>query len=82
MKHPKKAEGLIGRNVVIITIKMRSTVRIFKVVITVVENQIEYFRLEQRRVTKFLLVEKCKPCETYRGMCDVYIEECFSQKCL
>ena len=30
-----------------------------------VENQTEYSRLEQRSVIKFLLAEKCKPCEIY-----------------
>ena len=29
LKHPKKAEGYIGRNIVITTIKMGSIVRIF-----------------------------------------------------
>ena len=33
----------------------------------------QYSRLEQRSVIKFLVAEKCKPCEIYR-MCDMYRE--------
>ena len=33
--------------------------------------QTKWFRLEQRSVIKFLVTEKCKPCESYRRMCDV-----------
>ena len=35
-------------------------------------------QIEQRSVIKYLLAEKCDPCEIYRGMCDVYREACFS----
>ena len=42
----------------------------------------ECSRLEQRSVIKFLVADKCKPCEIYRRMCDVYWEACFSQKSL
>ena len=28
----------------------------------------------------FLVAQKCKPCEIYRRMCDVYGESFFSQK--
>ena len=31
-------------------------------------------------VMKFLVAEKCKPCEIYRRMCDVYDEACFSHE--
>ena len=31
-------------------------------------------QIEQRSVIKYLLAEKCKPCEIYRRMCDVYVE--------
>ena len=34
---------------------------------------------EQKSVFKFLLAEKCKPCEIYRRMCDVYGEAYFSK---
>ena len=44
------------------------------------ENQIECTKLEQRSVIKFLLTEKCKPCEIYRTMSDVYGEACFSEE--
>ena len=37
-------------------------------------------QIEQRSVIKYLLAEKCKPCEIYRRMYDVYGEECFSQE--
>ena len=43
-------------------------------------NQIEYFSLEQRSVIKFLMSEKCKLYEIYRGMRDIFGEICFSQK--
>ena len=36
-----------------------------------VKNRTEYSWLEQRSVIKFLLVEKCKPCEFYWEICDV-----------
>ena len=35
--------------------------------------------LEQKSVIKYF-IEKCKPCEIYRKMDDVYKETCFSQK--
>ena len=37
-------------------------------------------RLEQRSVIKFLVTEKCKQCEIYKRMCDVYGKACFSLK--
>ena len=37
-------------------------------------------RLKQKSVIKFLLAEKCKPCEIHRRMYDVYREACFIQK--
>ena len=43
-------------------------------------NQTKSSRFEQRSVKKFLVAEKCNPCEIYRRMCDVYREACFSQK--
>ena len=45
-----------------------------------VMNQTECSSLEQRSVIKFLLTEKCKSCEIYRKMCDVYGEVCFNLK--
>ena len=45
-----------------------------------VENQIEYSRHEQRPVIKCLVDEKCKLCEIYRRMRDVYREVCFGKK--
>ena len=41
---------------------------------------LESLRLEQRSVIKFLVAEKCKPCEIYRRLCDVYETASFSQK--
>ena len=35
---------------------------------------------EQRSFIKYLLVEKCKPCEIYRRMYDLYREAYFSQR--
>ena len=43
-------------------------------------NQIEYSKVEQKSVMKLLVAEKCKTCEIYRRMCDVYEEACFNQK--
>ena len=40
----------------------------------------QYSKLEQRSVINFLLAEKCKPCEIYRRICNVYGETCFSEK--
>ena len=37
-------------------------------------NQTGCLRLEQRSVMKFLVAEKCKPCEIYRSMSCVYVE--------
>ena len=37
-------------------------------------------RLEQRSVIKFLVAEKCKQCEVYRRMCNVYGEAYFNKK--
>ena len=50
--------------------------RLFKVV----ANQTECSRLEQRSVIKFLVAEKCNPCETYRKMYDVFRETYFIEK--
>ena len=36
-------------------------------------NQTECSRFEQRSVIKFLVAEKCKPCEIYRRICNVYV---------
>ena len=40
----------------------------------------QVFQLEQRSAIKFLVAEKCKTCEIFRSMCDVYKEAHFSQK--
>ena len=45
-----------------------------------VANQTECSRLQQRSVVKFLLGEKCKPCENHKRLCDGYRETHFSQK--
>ena len=45
-----------------------------------VANQTECARLEQRSVIKFLKTGKCKTCENYKRMYDVYGKACFSQK--
>ena len=37
-----------------------------------------YFNLKKH--LKFKVTKKCKPCEVYRRMCDVYGEGCFSKK--
>ena len=37
-------------------------------------------RLEQKSVFKFLIAGKCKQCEIYRRMYDMYRKACFSQK--
>ena len=42
--------------------------------------QTECTRLELRSDIKFLVAEKCKPCEIYTRMCDVYGKACFSQE--
>ena len=47
-----------------------------------VVNQIECSKLDQRYVVIFLEAEKCKPCEIYRRMCDVYEKGCFIPKSL
>ena len=43
-------------------------------------NQTKCSRLEQRSIIKFLVVERYKPYEIYRRMCDVYGEACFDEK--
>ena len=43
-------------------------------------NQTESSMLEQKSVIKFLVAEKCKPCEVYWQICDVYREAFFSQE--
>ena len=43
-------------------------------------NQTECFKLEQRSVIKSLVAEKCKPCEIYRRICNVYREASSYQK--
>ena len=40
----------------------------------------QFSSLEQRSIIKFLLAVKCKPCEIYQRICDVYEEACFNQK--
>ena len=45
-----------------------------------VSNQAEYSKLEKRFVIKVLGAEKCKSCEIYRRMCDVYEEARFCRK--
>ena len=45
-----------------------------------VENQTEYWRFEQKSVIKFLVAEKCKPCEINRRICNVYEEASLNQK--
>ena len=52
-----------------------SILRLFKMI----TNQTECSRLEQRSVIKCSVAEKCKPCEIYKRMCDVYGEVCFSK---
>ena len=42
-------------------------------------GQTEHFKFEERSVIKFLVAEKCKPCEIYRRMCDVFGDACFSK---
>ena len=48
--------------------------KLFKMVV----NQCS--KLEQRSVIKFLVAEKCKPCESYWRMYNVNREAYFSQK--
>ena len=48
--------------------------------VTQKDSKSEYSNLKQSSVIKFLVAEKCKPCEIYRKMCDVYTEAGFSQK--
>ena len=43
-------------------------------------NQTKCSRFEQRSVIKFLVPEKCKPCEIYRKMYDVLEEACLRKK--
>ena len=44
-----------------------------------VANQTDCSRLEQRSIIKFLMA-KCKPCEIYQRICDVYGEVHSNQK--
>ena len=44
------------------------------------ENLTEWSRLKQKSIIKFLVVEKSKPWEIYRRMCDVYQEAWFSRR--
>ena len=50
--------------------------RLFKIA----ADQTVCSKLEGRSVIKYLLAEKCKPCEIYWRMCDVHGEACFSQR--
>ena len=50
--------------------------RLFKMLL----NQSECSRFEQRLVIKFLVDEKCKACEIYGRMFDVFREVCLNQK--
>ena len=43
-------------------------------------NQREHSRLEQKSVINFLVTVKCKPCEIYSRICDVYWEAYFTQR--
>ena len=43
-------------------------------------NQIECSKLKQSSVIKFLVAKRCKPCKTYRRICDVYKEAYFNRK--
>ena len=43
-------------------------------------NEIECTRFEQSSVIKFYVAEKCKLCEIYSRMCDVYEKGSFSKK--
>ena len=45
-----------------------------------VSNQTECAMFEQRSVIKCLVAGKCKQCEIYRRMYDLYREACFSPK--
>ena len=47
-------------------------------------NKTACLRFEQRSVIiiRYLLVEKCKPCENYGKICEENGEAYFSQKCL
>ena len=45
-----------------------------------VANHIESTELEQRFAMKFLIAEKCKLCEIYKRIYDVYEKTCFSTK--
>ena len=62
----------------IILILQRYVLWLFKIV----ANQADCFWLQQSSVIKFLVTEKCKPCEICRRMYDVYVERCFSKKML
>ena len=43
-------------------------------------NHTQCSTFEQRSVIRFMLAEKCKSCEIYRRMSDVYGETLFSQR--
>ena len=45
-----------------------------------VANTTVYTRLEQRSLIRFLVAEKCKPCEIYRRMYNVYRKAFLVQK--
>ena len=43
-------------------------------------NQTDLSRFEKMSVINFRVAEKCKPCEIYRMMYDVYRKACFGKK--
>ena len=45
-----------------------------------IANQTEFSILEQRSFIKVLPSVKCKPCDIYRRMCDVYGKARFTKK--
>ena len=45
-----------------------------------VANQTKCSLFEQRSLIKFLVANKCKPCEIYRRICDGYGKACFRKK--
>ena len=45
-----------------------------------VANQTEYCRHEQRSLIKSFVDDRCKPCDLYKRMYDMFGEECFSKK--
>ena len=50
--------------------------RLFKMVAT----RKDCFRLQQKSAINFFMTKKCKQCEFYRWMCNVYREECSRRK--